>query len=446
MDIDGPLLLDDGAEPFPTSAARAADDQAAAGPASEHVGAVQAQRRAPRTRRAIPTDHTTQISNAQLGAWNRHYLANMATAAEQRTQRRVAAHAKSNAYFFVYGGGLTGPGAFNPAFARPNHPLAAFAGARLEALVAAAAGRRPPKRSLSPASVADSEAERQHARRRISDDQAAQVPRGSDPFMPMAAADEEALLAPLDDTIEHGRDKPSSLAEDFSTALPWNVASSRPSSFRAGSRALSIQQQQQLHQQRAAVLGATAFDRRASRLASASPLRGRGATARAPSSVGLPSPRGLPAGSLAGGDDDEALLGPLQGLTSTAAGDDGFALFEPEASGAQSEPERAALGRESANFLDFVRANAIAAPDAESGSEREGEDASDGEARVRFAELLPPERHARAVAAQGFAHVLALATRGLLRAWQDDEGEWGEVVLGVPWERVEELADVAAAA
>ena len=442
MDLDAPLLLDD-AEPFTVGqAALPAPEQPAEEPSSEHAAAPQARRRALRGRRVLPIDTNTQIPNATLGEWNRNYLANMADARQHRAQARAPALARRNAYFFVYGHGLGGPGPLNPAFTRPTHPLATFVGAQLEALIAVAAGRRGPKRSLSPASRSESEGERR-TRPRTEEG----VPHPHPP-----AAEDEGILAPLDDnTMEMGRDKPPSLLDDRSSAMPWNIPSSVPGSAHFPSRIgshVGLSAQQQLPA--GLPTGARPFDRRASRLVSASPLHGRG-PARA-LSIQLPSPGGLPAPEdFGGGGDDEGLLGPLQGSTSVGPGvaADEFELFGPAAAvttqtAADSQWQRVALGRESNNFLDFVRANAVVLEEG-AGEGEEGAEGAAGTATVRFSELLPPERHTRVVAAQGFQHVLMLATRGLLRAWQDEGGEWGDVWLGVD-PTIEQPAAAAAAA
>ena len=76
------------------------------------------------------------------------------------------------------------------------------------------------------------------------------------------------------------------------------------------------------------------------------------------------------------------------------------------------------VGEESGRFLEFVRGMV-------EGEEGEGEG---GE--IAFGTLLPPGGHVRAVAAQGFAHLLLLASRGLVGVRQEEGvGEiWVRVV------------------
>ena len=428
MDLDQPQLLED-ADPFAVERAggrRSSPQPEETETDSEQARALQARRRAPRGRRAIPVDEETQVPNAVLKDWSDNYLANMDQARQQRAANRAGARAKRNAYFFVYGRGLGSGDARNPAFALPNHPLAAFCGAPLEQLLAASAGRRPPKRSSSPAS---DEADR---RTRPRTDDGPQRARGADPF----AGDDDALFAPLDDpSLEVARAPASSLADDRSSAMPWNLASSRRggSRYGRGASALGAAAQQPLTVPRrgsAAPAAGGPFDRRASRVGlSPTPLRARRGASRAPSSIELPSPGALLPSSPAGGGYDEGgdLLGPLQASTSPAKASGG-AIATPWA--------RAALGREAANFLAFVRA-AAAAP-------AEGEGEEEDMVGVRFSALLPPAEHSRVVAAQAFQHVLLLATRGAVRA-RRAEGAWGDVWIGVEAEEVEAAAAATAA-
>ena len=78
------------------------------------------------------------------------------------------------------------------------------------------------------------------------------------------------------------------------------------------------------------------------------------------------------------------------------------------------------VGEESGRFLEFVRGMV-------EGEEGEGE-GEGGE--IAFGVLLPPGGHVRTVAAQGFAHLLLLASRGLVGVRQEEGvGEiWVRVV------------------
>jgi len=162
------------------------------------------------------------------------------------------------------------------------------------------------------------------------------------------------------------------------------------------------------------------LDRRQSRLTSASPLVGRGRDRF--SSIDLPIPEAAAADEiLAGADvsslgavDDFQLYGPAAGVTTQQA--------------AESQWLRATLDQESNNFLEFVKVE-IAAKPLPPAAEEEDELAGATKRSMFFGELLPPERHTKTVAAQGLHHVLALATKGLLRVQQREH--YGAIALQV---------------
>lgn len=161
------------------------------------------------------------------------------------------------------------------------------------------------------------------------------------------------------------------------------------------------------------------FDRRASRLTSASPLTGRGAERFG--SLELPSH-----------EDDEELLGGR--IISDDQALNEFQFHGPAAAvdtqtAAQSQWLKATLNQESTNFLEFVKAQIETRP--AGAREDEGELAGDEaeESVVIFEKLLPPGEHSKLVAAQAFHHILALATKGLVRVEQDVG--YGPIRLGI---------------
>lgn len=87
---------------------------------------------------------------------------------------------------------------------------------------------------------------------------------------------------------------------------------------------------------------------------------------------------------------------------------------------------RATLDQESNNFLEFVKVEIAAKPVP---ADEEDELAGETRRSMFFGELLPPEKHTRTVAAQGLHHVLALATKGLLRVQQGEH--YGAIALEV---------------
>ena len=159
------------------------------------------------------------------------------------------------------------------------------------------------------------------------------------------------------------------------------------------------------------------LDRRVSRLTSASPLLGRG-THR------------LGSLDLNSHDNEDDLLGGR--LMSDDPALEDFQLYGPAAAvdtqtAAQSQWVKAALDQESTNFLDFVKGELETSGEDEDDDELGGTGAQTK--RVTFHQLLPPNQHSKLVAAQAFHHVLALATKGLLKVEQ--EGGYGPIELAI---------------
>ena len=400
------------AEPFPETETRDRDQ-------SEHVEAVQAQRlRRPRTAKTIPVDRATQFRKTDMSIWNDNYVEIMGEAARVKSQQKVSYQAKKNAQFWVFGSGLGGIGRGAGSFDHPS-ALSIFAGDRL---MAALTGKEtsPKRKRERSTSLAESTDLERRTRPRV--EEGSQLGRAAD----------DDLISPADNTIELGRD-PMPALEDFSGQMPWNISSragshhSRQTS-RQGSVALPAPILSSAggfprsaggdsHRRFPSSIGPRSFDRRASRLPSASPLHSRGSIREG--SITLPT---------AAGDDDEGLY-----LPSDDPALQEFELFGPAAAvstqtAAQSQWVRAALNKESENFLNFVREEALATgARAATEAVEEGQVPSLGE--VYFSEMLSPRQHSRAVAAQAFLHVLALASKGLLVARQDVG--FGEIVLEV---------------
>lgn len=163
-----------------------------------------------------------------------------------------------------------------------------------------------------------------------------------------------------------------------------------------------------------------------SRIISASPLVGRGRERF--SSIDVPIQEGqeeIAAGadvSSLGAIEDFQLYGPAAAVTTQQA--------------AESQWMRATLDQESSNFLEFVKTEIAAKPLAAAVEGEEDElafETTTAKQSTFFEELLSPESHSKAVAAQGLLHVLALATKGLLRVEQKEH--YGaiemEVAVGV---------------
>lgn len=168
----------------------------------------------------------------------------------------------------------------------------------------------------------------------------------------------------------------------------------------------------------------SSLDRRASRLTSTSPLHGRGNLRY--SSLEDPAH-----------DHDDILLSRDRAISDPLALED-FELYGPGAgvatqTAAGSQWVKSALTQEANNFFDFVKAEIEARePPIQ---EDEEEQSAEVQTAVLFEDLLPPARHSKPVGAQGFYHMLALATAGQLKVKQvnvDDLEGFGPIYLEVP--------------
>lgn len=347
------------------------------------VTAAAVRRREPKKRKPIPLDTTTTLRNGDLNRWSAEYLQNMRKATELKRPAKLAAIAKTNARHWVLGAdSFLGEGV--------HGPLDMFSGAKLlEAF-------RPDLKHQRENDESSQSDRRVRPRTDTSSDEAGRGIEYDDGFMPIMD----------DDTIEQGRDAPTSLDDrHLSSIFPWNqsAGSRRPTdvghptsaSYGGGSQ-LNL------------------FSRRGSRLTSASPLVGRGAA----------------------GDVDDDLQLPGSDYAKGGMNDDEqFELFGPAAqvdtqTAAQTQWQRSVLGSESANFLAFVQ-NAIEEEDQLRGDDRDMIDDDDEptSGSVDFDTLLPVETNSQIVAAQAFLHVLALGTKNMLSAAQDEA--FGAITLCV---------------
>jgi meiotic recombination protein REC8 len=461
---DGGMILPEGAEAFPPR------ERGTAGPESPSmiapteestvtIEAAQRRRRQRIARRVVP-DQQLELINRDLRSWQENYLFNMDAERRAKANRHAAAMARVNADNWVWGNGIGDLGR-DPLYTQYNGPLGTFIGANLRELITGISSVSPSTPSPKRGREGDEGDEERRVRAR--DDDGDQIGR---------RGDDEGFFPAYDDSMpmEVGRDAPSALDDHPSSAMPWNVSASALS-YRAhppgtlGSSAL--------------IARSRLSARPGSRLTSASPLlgreRGRGTdihgiervddfddTTSPPEDFGLGF-GGIRTSSVIGGLDTQArefeLFGPAAGVDTQTA--------------ASASWVREALARESMNFLDFVR-NSIAEenaalraqllPPPEAGEEEEDEEAQrarlaemdiDEVQEVAFGSLFPPEENSRMVASQAFLHVLSLATRNLVRVWQegreDEEAEvWGEIWVGVKeravpeGERVTEVVETEA--
>lgn len=218
--------------------------------------------------------------------------------------------------------------------------------------------------------------------------------------------------------IEIGREAGTPLADRMSSTMPWNIArgsSTQPIGsrvpFSAGGYASS------------SVGGPIGpWGQRGSSTVAPSPLTGRD-LADLNTAHGLDVAEGL--------DIDDYQLPPVEDEDniaqeavhpSQAAEYEHFgvsAAVDTQTAGAAAWM-RQALDSESNNFLSFVAAAIQEETDARAAEDAAGGDVVAGETSIDFDTLLPPTSNTNVVGAQGFLHVLSLATKNLLHVTQED--------------------------
>ncbi len=448
---DGDILFP-GVEAFPAMAVGDLDQARPSGQRSEAAGeressdSAQAPVRRKRPNpRALPVDERQELRNSDLAQWKDNYITNMSEAISSKHNHQAPFIAKKNAALWVKGIGDVGTALGGPLLKNPFHM---FTG---DALMEALTGIRPPTGRKRNRDEADDE-ESDNARRIRIREGEDEIGRGDGVIF----EDDDTMMAPGSDVrssfvphalftsnpcisntsqppIEIGRHAAPSLEDP---SFPWNTTASALAS-RTGSHAgfpssvggfpTSAGGPPSLRQG----IAPSSLDRRASRIASASPLVGRGVERKDSFELSMH-------------DDDELLGAWPVGSTDS---NEGFQLYGDYTgigtqTQAQSQWMCATLDREAVNFLDFVKAEiktreALGTQhDDEADGEEEDDlarDTHEGGARdVFFEDLLPPAQHSKIVAAQALHHVLALATKGLLRPTQE-EG-YGPIALAIPVE------------
>ncbi|KAL8732405.1 MAG: hypothetical protein Q9166_002803 [cf. Caloplaca sp. 2 TL-2023] len=374
------------------------------------------QRRKRRGPKALPYDQTQELRNSDLTQWNTEYLANMEDTKKSKLHYKAITTAKHNAASFVYGAGIGGVG-LGLGASQMKGPLAEmFAGdALLEALTGVSASAAGKKRSRSGDEADDHEAEERRVRMRKGEEE---VERAQG----FQLDEDDTMNIPGSEAIELGRQEQPALED--STQFPWNRSVSARDSRQGsigrgqgfgssfGGFATSGGRPSSLP-----VIGESgSMGRRASRITTASPLVGRGPERY--SDLELPQ-----------FDENELLGGP----STSVAGDD-FQLYGPAAgvdtqTAAQSQWMRATLDTESNNFLEFVKTEISGKAAIVGGEEDELSGAAAAPNSVTFEELLPPAQNTKIVAAQALLHVLALATKGMLKVHQKED--YGRIDLGM---------------
>ncbi|KAK6001157.1 hypothetical protein QM012_003240 [Aureobasidium pullulans] len=387
----------------------------------------------------LPWDQELELHTSDLQHWDREYLENQLTATQHKLHNKSLVLARKNANFWVLQNGIGGLGAaYQGAEDCMPELLKMFSGnALLEALTGiqlTIAGTKHPR----DVDESDEDQERR-VRSRSNDDEVSRAAESND----TAVFDTGFVDDIIHDSIEHGREAPTPLADHHSSAhaLPWNHAAppSRgsshtgfvppfpplgpgngvPSSSIAGGGGFNV-----------------ASSHRGRRTVSASPLVGRGA---------LPTTNVEDMNFMQ--SDDNAPFNDAYVVSDTAAENlprpsqaTEFDLFGPAAAistqvAGTSQFLSAAVSTESLNFLAFVKAGIAEVQERQETTIEAIASVLDVEASeakdeyVEFEDLLKPESNSRVVAAQGFLHVLTLVTRGLLSA--DQEEAFGQIELRV---------------
>ncbi|KAK8227988.1 Rec8 like protein-domain-containing protein [Phyllosticta paracitricarpa] len=363
-----------------------------------------------RKSRVIPLDTTMELRNTELLGWQKNYLQNMAQAAQHKHSLRAAAQAKKNAEYWVLGLGIGGIGAIAGSTGIPG-PLDMFKG---EALLRTLGVRSEPtatKKRGHQLSAAEDEPQDRRVRQRSEE---GEFGRGN----------EDDAVFYGDEDIEVAREAAEEIQSQLSQHFPWSAtASARASSVAASARnALGLGGQGFP----SSVAGpssigvAGSLGRRTSRMISASPLHGRGAQ------------RGLEAAeheheqeedleeTLGAFDSDMAIDGDEFELYGAAAGVD-------TQTANQSQFAHAQFDRQIVQFGEFIFETMQKKKADE--DEEAGQVGKDDE--LLFGELIRPQSNTKAVAAQGFMHLLGLATQGRITVQQNEP--YSDISISLPF-------------
>ncbi|KAJ5973254.1 hypothetical protein N7481_010464 [Penicillium waksmanii] len=335
--------------------------------------------------REIALDEKTTLRNADLARSNEEYLVNMAQATKQKKYNRLHTIAKKNAAFWVYGQGLGSVDCISRSGAWDY--------------------------AQTPQDERGTEDEQDHARA---------LPRE-------ARAQDRGMNAYVDqlEDVEFARHAPSSILDDASSQMPWNISASLHSSGQAqrfGSRSMSIGDPRFESNTRAGV-GVGVGGRY--RITSASPLAGR--SHLDPSHF-----------DTAGGYIDDELEITRYLENELALDRENVSMLSNPNTQSRLRKTRNSLGeqlqylrknhrylasldRESLNFYEFIRENISAAAPV---LELEDDD-DERSGSVMFGDILPPSQTTRVVATQAFMNVLTLATEGWLVVRQDRLSDGG---------------------
>ena len=383
----------------------------------------------------VVVDYPTELQNRVLGEWNDHYLDFMEQAHVEKAGKISMAQAKRNAAYWVLDQGIGGVDADFRAD-RQQHPLAIFSGqALIDALTGSQAqivGKKRTRSASGGVNEADAESRRTRSSPYRQDDGEAK-----DDSVQITADDDQGITMGEDDfEPEIGRHEQLAMS-DHHDSMPWNLYASSKQGSRHGSTRppVSVAGADSSVRVRAGIdmLPSSMGSKRMPGLIAESPLEQRRRLLRQ-SSVPSGSRRAQDDTVLGSADDafgldldisDAALDRDLAGNVDDA---DDFELYGPAATvstqqAADSQWLAATLEKEAFNFLSFLQTTI----DGKQANLKEDDDRK--EVTVTFEELLPPLRNSEVVAAQGFLHVLSLATKGLISVRQ--ENDFGVIEMGI---------------
>ena len=103
------------------------------------------QARRTRVPKVVPVDDQTALRNTELAQINNEYVQNMLAVLKQKQQNKLPAQAKKNAAFWVFGQGIGSVG-IGLGASHTVHPLCAFSGDELHALLSPETKRKARKR------------------------------------------------------------------------------------------------------------------------------------------------------------------------------------------------------------------------------------------------------------------------------------------------------------
>jgi meiotic recombination protein REC8, fungi type len=320
-----------------------------------------------RAPKVIAADITVELRNREMIDHSNNYIENMLHAEKEHLMRGLPHQAKKNAEHYILGRGINGIG--STIDSGMPHPLAMFSGERLFEWVTG-----------KPLPVAGTKREREEG-----PDSASRQVRPRDEYYEFgrnALHDDQGMTIMEGVDIELPREHVADL-EDISSAMPWNIsASNRGSSVpRMGSAA------------------PPSSAARRSRMVSASPTHGHSGVA--PLLI------------------DEDAFRMIEDFNEPL-GENGLPLTSSPGPQTISNKIDISLDTESSNFLTFVKYAILGKQsDADQIAGQLGAEAEMVES-VTFGELLPPRSNSKVVAANGLLHVLALATKNLIKVKQDE--------------------------